>query len=70
MRPDLEPSQLTADECLDGVAAILAAGLLRLRDRAALGAIFPSVPDLENLVEASKEPLAERADPSVTVHAG
>ncbi|MFO0805494.1 MAG: nucleotidyl transferase AbiEii/AbiGii toxin family protein [Gemmataceae bacterium] len=70
MRPDLDPSQLTHDECLDGVAAILAAGLLRLRDRAALGAIAPSTPDPEDLVEAVKEPLAVPPEQSVTVHAG
>ena len=70
MRPDLDPSQLTPDECLDGVAAILAAGLLRLRDRAALGAMSPAAPDSEKLAEAVKEPLAVPPDPSVTVHAG
>ena len=67
MRPDLEPSQLTLDERFNGVAAILATGLLRLRDRAALGA---TCADPENLAEASKEPLAERPEPSVTVQAG
>ena len=67
MRPDLDPSQLTPDECLDGVAAVLAAGLLRLRDRAALGgtSAHPKI-----FAEASKEPLAERPEPSVTVQAG
>lgn len=36
MRPDLDPSQMTPDERRRAVAAILAAGLRRLRDRAAL----------------------------------
>lgn len=70
MRPDLDPSQLNSDECLHGVAAILAAGLLRLRDRVALGAIIPHAPSPGNLAEAVKEPLAVSPEPSVTVHAG
>ena len=70
MRTDLDPSQLNPDECLDGVAAVLAAGLLRLRDRAALGAISPPALDPENLTEAVKESLAVPPEPSVTVHAG
>ena len=36
MRLDLEPSQMTPDERRREVAAILAVGLRRLRDRAAL----------------------------------
>jgi hypothetical protein len=36
MRPELDPSRLTPDERLREVAAVFAAGLLRLRDRTAL----------------------------------
>src|SRR5687767_6781403 len=36
MRPDLNPSLMTPDERLREVAAVLAAGILRLRDRAGL----------------------------------
>jgi hypothetical protein len=38
MRPHDDPARMTADERLREVAAILAAGLLRLRSRAALPA--------------------------------
>lgn len=37
MRPDIDPDLLAPHERLREVAAILAAGLLRLRDRAAIG---------------------------------
>ena len=67
MRPDLHPSELTPDECLENVASILAAGLLRLRDRAALGATSAVS---ENFAEALKERLAVPPEQSVTVHAG
>jgi|688.fasta_scaffold880863_2 hypothetical protein len=36
MRPDLDPAELTTDECQREIAALLATGLRRLRDRHAL----------------------------------
>jgi hypothetical protein len=68
MRPDLDPSQLTPDERFQEVAAIFAAGLLRLRDRAALAPGQHPAP--ENSAEAATETLAVPAETSVTVHGG
>jgi hypothetical protein len=66
MRSILEPSQMTPEERRDVVAKILAAGLLRLRDRAALEAN----PTPENSGEASSESLEVTRETSVTVSAG
>jgi hypothetical protein len=45
MRPDLDLSSLTPDQCRREVAALLAAGLRRLRDRHALGPVSdPEIP--------------------------
>ena len=70
MRPELDPSALTPEERLDELASILAAAILRLRDRGALAVQPPPHPVTENLPLASPEPLEVPADPSVTVHAG
>ncbi len=66
MRPDLDPSLLTPDERRREVAAILAAGLRRLRDRAALA----SVPVLENPSETAEKPLEAVPENSLSVHVG
>jgi hypothetical protein len=70
MRPDLDPAQLTPDECFQEVAAIFAAGLLRLRDRAALASDPGQHPVPENSDTASTEPLEVSGQTSVTVHGG
>lgn len=66
MRSALDSSQMTPEECRNAVAEILAAGLLRLRDRAALEAN----PTSENSPDASPEPLEVTRETSVTVTAG
>ena len=65
-RPDPPPSELTPDHRRRELAGILARGLRRLRDRAAL-ATDPtsSIPS-----EASNSTLEAVADKSLTVHAG
>jgi hypothetical protein len=70
MPPTLEPGQLTPEERLDEIAAILSTGLLRLRDRAALGGSPADPETAENSTEASSLALDLWADKSVTVHAG
>jgi len=65
-RPELPPSELTPDQRRRELAGLLARGLRRLRDRAALvtdptSAISP---------EASNSALEAVADKSLTVHAG
>jgi len=67
MRPDLDPTQLTPDERFREVAAILADGLLRLRDRAALAANPETSPPPEGSAELSPKPLAIPSGTSVTV---
>jgi hypothetical protein len=67
MRLDLEPSQMTPDERRGEVAAILAVGLRRLRDRAALA---PAPFFSENPSKTRENGLESRADTSVNVHAG
>jgi len=66
MRPDLDPALMTPDERRREVAAVLASGLRRLRDRAALAhdttSENPSEP-VENSLEA------DPANP-LTVHVG
>jgi hypothetical protein len=66
MRPDLDPSLLTPDERRREVAAILAAGLRRLLDRAALA----SVPDPENPSESAEKPLEAVPENPLSVHVG
>lgn len=70
MRTELDPIELTPDERRHEVAAIFAKGLLRLRDRHALGDHPATSPNPEILATASKETLAIPPEPSVTVHAG
>ena len=65
-RPDLPPSELTPDQRRREVAAILARGLRRLRDRAALSA----QPTSAYLSGASNSTLEAVPDKSLTVHAG
>ena len=66
MQPDLDPSLMTPDERRREVAAILAAGLRRLRDRVALA----SVPAPENLLESEREPLEAVPENPLSVHVG
>jgi hypothetical protein len=66
MRPDLDPSQMTSDERRREVAAILAAGLRRLRDRAALASIPPS----EIPSDTGEKPLEAVLENPLSVHVG
>jgi hypothetical protein len=70
MRPDLDPSLLTLDERRREVAAILAAGLLRLRARAALPTDPGQVPGPENLPETGPDCLEVPAETVLSVHTG
>jgi hypothetical protein len=66
MRPDFDPALMTPDERRREVAAILAAGLRRLRDRSALA----SVPASENLSETAEKPLEAVPENPLSVHVG
>jgi hypothetical protein len=66
MRPELDPSLLTPDERRREVAAILAAGLRRLRDRVALA----SVPAPKNPSETAEKPLEAVPENPLSVHVG
>ena len=66
LHPDLPPSELTPDQRRRELAALLARGLRRLRDRAAL----PGDPTSAIRSEASNSALEAVADKSLTVHAG
>ncbi|QEL20759.1 hypothetical protein [Limnoglobus roseus] len=68
MRPDLDPAHLSPDDRLYELAAILARGLLRLRDKAALTPGHTSAPQI--LPESSDSAVAEPADTWLTVHTG
>jgi hypothetical protein len=68
--PDLDPATLTADERLRQVAALLAAGVLRLRDRAALPADPGEHPAPENPQENGQDSLEVLAHAVLTVHGG
>ena len=74
MRPDLDPSQMTPDERRRETVAILAAGLRRLRDRAALAADpapeIPSCPAPEISSEAAEKSLEAVPDTPLSVHVG
>lgn len=52
MRTDLDPSEMTPDERRREVAAILAGGLRRLRDRAALATSDNPPKPVESRLEA------------------
>jgi hypothetical protein len=66
MRPDLDPSLLTPDERRREVAAILAAGLRLLRDRAALTSSSPP----ENPSETRENSLEAVPENPLSVHVG
>jgi hypothetical protein len=66
MRPDLDPSLMTPDERRREVAAILAAGLRRLRDRSAL----TSEPASENPPDTAETPLEAVPENPLSVHVG
>jgi hypothetical protein len=66
MRPDLDPSLLTPDERRREVAAILAAGLRRLRDRAALTSSSPP----GNPSETGENSLEAVPENPLSVHVG
>jgi len=70
MRPELDPARLTPEERLREVATILAGGLLRLRDRAALPNPTAPHPAPEIPATASTQGLEVPANKSVTVHGG
>lgn len=71
MRPDLDPSLLTPDERRHELAAILAAGLRRLRDRHVLYAAGGDVPPAESApTESSQDCLEVPAKTVLSVHAG
>ena len=65
-RPDPAPPELTPNQRRRELAGLLARGLRRLRDRAAL----PGEPTVANPSEASFSTLEAVADKSLTVHAG
>ena len=65
-RPEAPPSELTPDRRRRELAGLLARGLRRLRDRAALaGDLTSAIP-----TEASISTHEAVADKSLTVHAG
>lgn len=66
MHHDLPPDQLPPDERTHEVAAILAIGLRRLRDRAVLTLTSAS----QNSPESLSNELAKCGEKSVTVHGG
>ena len=61
-----DPADLSPDDCRRAVAAILAAGLLRLRDRSALRSSFAS----PNLSKTLRPELALPPRVGPTVHGG
>jgi hypothetical protein len=70
MRPETDPARMTADERLREVAAILAAGLFRLRARSALPTNPGQVPGPENLPETGPDCLEVPAETVLSVHTG
>lgn len=66
MRPDFDSALMTPDERRREVAAILAAGLRRLRDRAALA----SVPAPENPSKTAEKPLEAVPENPLSVQVG
>lgn len=66
MRPHDDPAAMTPDERLRELASILAAGVLRLRSRAAL----PADPGPENLPESGQDCLEVPAETVLSVHTG
>jgi hypothetical protein len=70
MRPDADPAFLTTAERFRELAGILAAGILRLRDRAALAADPGQVPGPENLPKTGPDGLEVPAETLLSVHTG
>jgi hypothetical protein len=70
MRPHDDPAAMTADERLREVAAILAAGILRLRSRAALPTDPDQVSGPKNLQESGQDCLEVSGETVLTVHRG
>lgn len=70
MRPHDDPATMTADERLREVAAILAAGILRLRSRAALPADPGKHSGLKNSPESRQDGLEVSAETVLSVHRG
>ncbi|QEL20457.1 hypothetical protein [Limnoglobus roseus] len=68
MRPDLDPAHLTPDDCFRELATILARGLCRLRDKAALTPHQTSAPQI--VPESSDSAVAVPPDSWLTVHTG
>jgi len=66
MRLDLDPCQMTPDERRREVAVILATGLRRLRDRAALIPVAPA----ENPAEQVENRLEHLPTTALNVHTG
>jgi hypothetical protein len=70
MRPDIDPDLLAPHERLREVAAILAAGLLRLRARSALPTDPDQVHGPKNLPESGQDCLEVPAETGLSVHTG
>ncbi len=66
MRPDFDPSLMTPDERRRAVAALLAAGLRRLRDRAALAS--GPVPEISS--DTAEKPLEAAPENPLSGHVG
>jgi hypothetical protein len=70
MRPHDDPAAMTADERLHEVAAILAAGILRLRSRAALPTDPGQDSGPKNLQESGQDCLEVCGETVLSVHRG
>jgi hypothetical protein len=70
MRPHDDPAHMTADERLLKVAAILAAGILRHRSRAALPADSSENSAPKSLPNSGRDCLEVSRETVLTVHTG
>jgi hypothetical protein len=70
MRPHDDPAAMTADERLREVAAILAAGILRLRSRAALPADPGKHSGPKNHLKSGPDRLELPDETVLSVHTG
>jgi hypothetical protein len=70
MRPDADPAFMTSEERLREVASIFAAGLLRLRARAALPTDPGQIPEPENLSKSGQDCLEVSPETVLSVHTG
>jgi hypothetical protein len=70
MRPHDDPAAMTADERLREVASILAAGVLRLRSRAALPADPAEHSGPKNPLESGQDRLEVPGKTVLSVHTG